>query len=97
MRMPIDQFPSRKPGASRPMIGTPATTRQMEVLRSARDARGSLGAVSARLRRAAAALVLADLLEVDVVGFSLTAAGIIFLAECEEIVASDILRARGSA
>lgn len=70
--------------AERPVVCTPVTAKQIEALKAARDGRGSLAPVPAHLAVAVSGLASADLLEIDVVGFRLTAAGVLLLAQIEE-------------
>ena len=63
---------------------TPITPAEADVLRAARDNRGSVADIPRSWTATVAALVIADLLEIDVVGFRMTSAGDILLAEFEE-------------
>jgi hypothetical protein len=72
------------PGSNRFVLPDPLNQLILEVLRSARDNRGSLVDVPPDLTAAVALLARADMLEVDVVGFRLTLEGDLLLARVEE-------------
>ena len=55
------------------------------MLKAARDNRGNISDFPVRLSASVTSLVAAGLLAVDVVGYSLTPAGVIQLAESEEL------------
>lgn len=70
------------------MVCGPVTGRQVEALKAARDNRGNLVDIPDQCTAAAASLVAADLLRVDVVGFCLTQSGGVLLAAIEEAEAA---------
>ena len=66
------------------MVCTPITAGQVEVLKLARDNRGNLVDVSIPWNVAVASLVASGHFAVDVVGFRLTQAGILLVAQVDE-------------
>ena len=77
------------PHGKRPVVCGPVTARQVDVLRAARDNRGNLADIPAPWTATVASLVMADLLEIDVVGFRMTDAGVTLLAAFEERASDD--------